>query len=76
MRLLIVEDDPHIAELLSDGLTEEGYECDRAGSAAEGGELALPGHPARLRQVYVTEPGRTEGVRSTAQAPRPSTRMR
>lgn len=40
MRLLIVEDDPHIAELLSDGLTEEGYECDRAGSAAEGGELA------------------------------------
>lgn len=40
MRLLIVEDDPHIAELLRDGLTEEGYDCDHAGSAAEGAELA------------------------------------
>lgn len=40
MRLLIVEDDPHIAELLTDGLTEEGYECDRAASAAEGEHLA------------------------------------
>ncbi|TSA78601.1 response regulator transcription factor, partial [Deinococcus detaillensis] len=40
MRLLIVEDDPHIAELLSDGLTEEGYECDLAASAAEGEPLA------------------------------------
>ena len=40
MRLLIVEDDPHIAELLSDGLTEEGYECDRASSAAEGEQLS------------------------------------
>lgn len=40
MRLLIVEDDPHIAELLRDGLTEEGYECDHAGSATEGEELA------------------------------------
>ena len=41
MRLLIVEDDPHIAELLSDGLNEDGYECDRASSAAEGEHLAL-----------------------------------
>ncbi len=41
MRLLIVEDDPHIAELLADGLGEEGYECDRAASAAEGEQLAL-----------------------------------
>ena len=40
MRLLIVEDDPHIAELLRDGLTEEGYACDHAASAAQGAELA------------------------------------
>lgn len=40
MRLLIVEDDPHIAELLRDGLTEDGYECDLAPSAAQGAELA------------------------------------
>lgn len=40
MRLLIVEDDPHIAELLQDGLTEEGYVCDQASSASEGRELA------------------------------------
>ncbi len=40
MRLLIVEDDPHIAELLRDGLGEEGYECDHAASAAQGAELA------------------------------------
>lgn len=40
MRLLIVEDDPFISELLSDGLTEEGYECDLAATAAQGEELA------------------------------------
>ncbi len=40
MRLLIVEDDPHIAELLRDGLSEEGYDCDPASSAKEGAELA------------------------------------
>ena len=40
MRLLIVEDDPHIAELLQDGLSEDGYAVDRAASAAEGFELA------------------------------------
>ncbi len=40
MRLLIVEDDPHIAELLRDGLGEEGYACDHAASASEGAELA------------------------------------
>ncbi|MGY2895845.1 response regulator transcription factor [Deinococcus sp. UYEF24] len=40
MRLLIVEDDPFISELLSDGLSEEGYECDLAATAAEGEELA------------------------------------
>ena len=40
MRVLIVEDDPHIAELLRDGLTEDGYDCDLARSAAEGAELA------------------------------------
>lgn len=39
MRLLIVEDDPHIAELLRDGLGEEGYECDHAASADQGAEL-------------------------------------
>ncbi|GGJ87200.1 response regulator transcription factor [Deinococcus aquiradiocola] len=40
MRVLIVEDDPFISDLLSDGLAEEGYECDVAGTAAEAGELA------------------------------------
>ncbi len=40
MRLLIVEDDPHIAELLRDGLGEEGHDCDHAASAAQGAELA------------------------------------
>ena len=40
MRVLIVEDDPHIAELLRDGLSEDGYDCDRASSATEGEELA------------------------------------
>ena len=40
MRILIVEDDPFIAELLSDGLTEEGYECETVASAAQGEELA------------------------------------
>jgi len=40
MRLLIVEDDPHIAELLEEGLGEDGYACDRAGSAGEGASLA------------------------------------
>lgn len=40
MRLLLVEDDPHIAELLRDGLTEDGYECDHAANATQGAELA------------------------------------
>lgn len=40
MRVLIIEDDPHIAELLRDGLTEDGYECDQAANATEGAELA------------------------------------
>lgn len=40
MRLLIVEDDPFISELLSDGLSEEGYECETAATAAQGEELA------------------------------------
>lgn len=40
MRLLIVEDDPFISELLGDGLTEEGYDCDLAATAAEGEALA------------------------------------
>jgi DNA-binding response OmpR family regulator len=40
MRLLIVEDDPHIAELLRDGLSEDGYEIDVAPSATVGAELA------------------------------------
>jgi DNA-binding response OmpR family regulator len=40
MRLLIVEDDPHIAELLQEGLGEDGYACDVAASAAQGGSLA------------------------------------
>ncbi|MFC4454571.1 response regulator transcription factor [Deinococcus sonorensis] len=40
MRLLLVEDDPHIAELLQEGLGEEGYDCDVASSAVQGQELA------------------------------------
>lgn len=40
MRLLIVEDDPHIAELLRDGLSEDGYECDHAASASQAEALA------------------------------------
>ncbi|GAA5437651.1 response regulator transcription factor [Deinococcus aquaticus] len=40
MRVLVVEDDPHIAELLRDGLGEDGYEVDVAPSATVGAELA------------------------------------
>ena len=40
MRILIVEDDPHIADLLKDGLADDGHECDLAVSAAQGEELA------------------------------------
>lgn len=40
MRLLIVEDDPHIAELLRDGLSEDGYVCDHTANATQGAELA------------------------------------
>ncbi len=40
MRLLIVEDDPHIAELLQEGLGEDGYACDVATSAVQAGSLA------------------------------------
>ncbi|WP_425147858.1 response regulator transcription factor [Deinococcus sp.] len=40
MRLLIVEDDPHIAELLQEGLGEDGYMCDVAVSASQGASLA------------------------------------
>ena len=40
MRLLIVEDDPHIADLLQEGLGEDGYACDVATSASQGASLA------------------------------------
>ena len=40
MRLLIVEDDPSIQELLTESLTEDGFEVSCASSAAEGLELA------------------------------------
>ncbi len=40
MRLLIVEDDPHIAELLQEGLSEDGYACDVATGARQGASLA------------------------------------
>ena len=40
MRILIVEDDPFISDLLSDGLSEEGYECDVVASAQQGEELS------------------------------------
>lgn len=39
MRLLIVEDDPHIAELLQEGLGEDGYACDVATGARQGASL-------------------------------------
>jgi DNA-binding response OmpR family regulator len=39
VRLLVVEDDPHIAELLHDGLRRDGYRIDLAGSAEEGEAL-------------------------------------
>ncbi|ULH17128.1 response regulator transcription factor (plasmid) [Deinococcus sp. KNUC1210] len=40
MRVLIVEDDAFISELLCDGLADDGYECDVAATAAQGEELA------------------------------------
>ena len=40
MRLLIVEDDPHIADLLLEGLGEDGYACDVATTASQGASLA------------------------------------
>ena len=40
MRILIVEDDPFISELLIDGLGEEGYECEAVATATQGEELA------------------------------------
>ena len=40
MRLLIVEDDPHIADLLREGLGEDGYACDVATTAGQGASLA------------------------------------
>lgn len=40
MRVLIVEDDLFISELLSDGLADDGFECDVAATAAQGEELA------------------------------------
>lgn len=40
MRILIVEDAPQLAEVLKDGLTEDGYDCDLANDATQAGELA------------------------------------
>ncbi|GGR35207.1 response regulator transcription factor [Deinococcus ruber] len=40
MRILIVEDDPFIADLLRDGLADDGHECDLAPTARAGEELA------------------------------------
>ena len=40
MRLLIVEDDPSIQALLTESLTEDGFEISSASSASEGLELA------------------------------------
>jgi len=58
VRLLIVEDDPFISELLGDGLTEEGYDCDLAATAAEGEALVeLEGRPFRIRQQFVDDAG-------------------
>lgn len=56
MRLLIVEDDPHIAELLRDGLREDGYAVDHAGSAEEGSALArLFPHDLLILDVMLPE---------------------
>ena len=40
MRILIVEDDPGIAELLEESLGEDGFDCSLASSASEGLALA------------------------------------
>lgn len=56
MRLLIVEDDPHIAALLTDGLREEGYAIDHAASADEGLALArLFPHDLLILDVMLPE---------------------
>ncbi len=35
MRLLLVEDNPQLAELVQDGLTRQGFAIDRCGSLKE-----------------------------------------
>lgn len=56
MRLLIVEDDPHIAALLIDGLREDGYAVDHAASAAQGLSLAqLFPHDLLILDVMLPE---------------------
>ncbi len=40
MRILLLEDDPYILELLLEGLAEDGYECTPCSSADEALELA------------------------------------
>jgi signal transduction histidine kinase len=49
-RLLIVDDEPHLLELLTDLLEESGYEVERAGSGSEAREKLRPGafHAALL----------------------------
>ena len=41
MRLLLVEDERRLAQRVAEGLREEGFAVDLAGSAAEARELAL-----------------------------------
>jgi DNA-binding response OmpR family regulator len=43
MRLLLVEDDPQLAALLLEGMTEDGFVVDHAANAREGLNLALTG---------------------------------
>jgi two-component system, OmpR family, response regulator len=42
-RVLVIEDDRHIADFVRQGLAESGYEVDVAGNGLEGLELALKG---------------------------------
>jgi two-component system, OmpR family, response regulator len=45
MRVLVVEDDPDMASVLSRGLGEEGWDVDVAGTGQAGLQLALTGQP-------------------------------
>lgn len=45
VRVLVVEDDDRLASTLADGLEEDGFSVDLAGTVSEGRHLALTGRP-------------------------------